>query len=264
MIRKYILRAGLAVMLAGFIFAGPLYFSVCFAEEPKPESDSAILARHIREMKIENAIEEFSDHSFNSHLSEEQLDSILKENGITIRGGKVFYAPDSSFKIFVVYGESCGAYCNPYNKSWLHFNDSSHYVLNNAGFEGELEIVYLEDGKYLVIETGWARPASVYSIEYGVAKVVSLSGHNMIPAFVHKDELDDEYAMSHDQENFIESERYMRYDPKKQRLNYQYANDLSYCCGVDSAFVYKGYYQYEKGKFIQKDEKKTYIKVTNE
>lgn len=264
MLKTKIFRTGLAVMLAGLFFGFALSSSASFAEEPPKESDSAILIRHIREMKIENAVEEFSDHSFNSHLSDRDLDSLLKDNGITITNGKVFYSPDSLLKIFVVFGESCGAYCNPYNKSWLHFNDSSHYVLNNAGFSGELEIVKLEGGRYLVIETGWARPASVYSVEYGLAKVVSLEDHSILPVFVHQDELDDDYSMGHEQEHFIESDRYIVYDSKKQRLNYQFANDLNFCCGVDSAYVYKGYYQYEKGQFIQKDEKKTYIKVSNE
>jgi hypothetical protein len=262
-----IFRTGLAVMLAGLFFLVAIPARVTLAEEPKPESDSAILARHIREAKIGGSIEEFSEHSFNSHLSDTQLDSILAEDNMRITGGKVYYSPDSTFKVFVVEGEHCGAYCNPDYYSWLHFNDGSGMIINEADIAGSyVEIALLPDHRYLVIESYSARPAGYYTIVGHTARVISFDNHKMIthPAFVSMDIDSDSTYYGQSQEFVIDSAEYLDYDASARQLRYQYGHDPAILNEGGSAYVRKGYFQLEEGKFVEKEHTITRYKVRNE
>lgn len=250
---------GLMVVLTT-IFSNP--GNAAFSSEP-PESDSAILARHIHDVKVEYAIEEFSEHSFNSHLTDQQLDSILKEDGITITGGSVTYAPDSSFKIFVVYGESCGAYCNPYNKSWLYFNDGSGYVINDVGFDGNLLIYSLPDGQYLIRDKFVTRDGP-YSVEENTMTVVKLNEHLITrkPFLYTSGHTEDSFEAW--QQNYIPSEFYVEYVDTTHQLTYQFANDLQPDNGKDSATIHTGYFQYTEGVFVHKKDSVSRIYVDME
>lgn len=251
-------------MLAGLFFVTASFTALSSKVENAVEPDSVILARHIREVKIENAVEEFSEHSFNSHLTEAELDSILKENSIAIRDGKVYYAPDSSFKIFVVYGESCGAYCNPYDQSWIHFNDESQLVINHADFGGtNIEIYLIPDGKYLVIESYWGRPAGYYSITGHAARVISFQDHKMVthPVFESDEEANDKLGYRQYQEHVIDSTEYLNYNIQTKQLSYQYGHDESVDFEGGKAYTVKGFFQFENGVFVEKEQIKSTYEV---
>ena len=57
--------------------------------------------------------------------SQEEIDHILDTSLYSLRANfsyeKVHYSPDSSFKIFIIEGEFCGAYCHNDWVSFTHF-----------------------------------------------------------------------------------------------------------------------------------------------
>ncbi len=232
------------------------------------EGDSAILSRHIHEVKVEYAVEEFSDHSFNSHYSDKELDSLLNENGIRIGKGKVIYAPDSAFKIFVVAGESCGAYCNPFWETWLHFNDGSGMVITKAGFENVTSIKFLPDGKYLVQEDSWGR-SGPRGIEQICLTTLSVNGHEIkyfpfpsIPSQEEESYTDPQGTFCVYQTSDAETNLIADYDPKIFHLDYQYTFTNWGDETDDSLTVYSGYFIYKEGIFIHEQETVKRMKVT--
>ena len=252
-------KTGVAVMLAGFLFCS---IQVVAQNEPKPETDSSILMRHIRETRIEFAMEEFSDHSFNSGLTEEEIDSLLWLNRIRVSGGRVIYSPDSAFRIFIVNCESCGGYCNPFWRSWLHFNDGSGYVLNNPGFDDVDTVYRMPDGKYLVIESALFRTATDFTTSFS-AKLFSLTDYKLqwipFPQTPSGKTVKNEPSGSFTTHQEYSSEKYkhfVQYDSVSGRLNYQHVIylDPQQRIDYDYAYVYSGYYQYTNGSFIHKNE----------
>lgn len=245
-------------MLAGFVVlmtTGNAISTAC-AYEPGLESDSSLLARHLHELKVEYALEEFSDHSFNAHLSDHDLDSLLLADGIRISGGEVIYAPDSSFKIFVVQGESCIGHCNPFWESWFHFNDGSGMVINHAGFNHITHIDQMIDDKYLIFEQRSGHSGlHYYSVKS--ARLLSVRGHelNFIPIpqppHVSGIPVDSTVAFVTHQSVYVHHPQTMEYTAASRRLDYRYAEELP---DVDSAVVYTGHYRYEHGAFVHKAE----------
>lgn len=82
---------------------------------------------------------------------------------------EITYSPDKRFKILVSVGESCGAYCNPYNESTLYFASKKNTTPQKIDlrFDPVKEIHILATTKtytdYLVITHNWARPRGIES-----------------------------------------------------------------------------------------------------
>lgn len=218
------------------------------------------MARHIHDVKVEYALEEFSDHSFNAHYSDKELDSLLAEYGTSVSGGKFIYAPDSTFKIFVVEGESCGAYCNPFWETWLHFNDGSGMVITKAGFENVSSIEVLSDGKYLVWENTWGR-SGPRGIEQICVTHLSVKGHELnyykfpsIPSQGEDVSTDPQGSFCVYQTSDAETNLIVNYDPDNSHLDYQYTYTSWGDEKDDSLTVYSGYFVYKQGLFVHEIE----------
>ncbi len=211
--------------------------------------------------------------TINANFSNSKIESLLYEyfdgkGGISVGG--VHYSPDSLFKIYVVRGESCGAYCNPFWKSEIVL--ANKQIINNLEFKDIENIYLMPDGKYLIIEKSFGRPASVYTETTKSATLISFQGNKInyhpfdynYPKY-NEIQKDSNYnpsgQLSITQEHFIDTEQYLTYDKKSKKLAYGYGTDFSYCCQIDSAYVYKGAFEYQNGKFVHLIEKKKHIKV---
>lgn len=266
-------KFGIAAMLIGFAVFYMSSPSKSYAYDgPPPESDSAILARHIHEVKVANSIEEFSDHSFNSHYSEAQLDSILWEDSrMRIMRGEVNWSPDSAFRVCTVEIESCGGYCNPEWFSWLHFNDGTGLVIQDAGFSNINPIDIMPDGKYLVIETSYGRSAT-YACRTDVARLFLLKDHLIIhQAFTDtdKDEVSDEPGKTMSVfsvgvcTNMI-TDCKLEYSAEAHELTYVHGEEVYLTETPDSVFVFTGTFNYVNGFFILKNSEQHKIKYVLE
>jgi hypothetical protein len=85
---------------------------------------------------------------------------------------QVIYSPDNRFKIITTIGESCGAYCNPYNMSWIYLSSKKGKLIEKAlEFIDPVSAIQIlsktsaragTDGKtytdYLILTNNWARP----------------------------------------------------------------------------------------------------------
>lgn len=253
------LQTGLAVLLTGFVLLASGASSACFAQEARTESDSAIIARHLHEMKVEYALDEFSDHSYNAQYSDHDLDSILAETRTAITCGRVLYAPDSAFKIVVVEGQGCGERCHAFYKTWLHFNDGSGMVLSDAGFENVTAIEKLPDGNYLV----WERMQGI-TIIYGVDEIavtlLTVTGHEIKhtafpqPPSLQDDESKNPYGSFRLHQIFDDSVKLtVRFDRQNNTLNYRYL-DYNFTGDMNDANVYSGSFLYTNGAFVLKEE----------
>lgn len=247
-----------AAFLAAFSTAS---VSIAIGPDSKHESDSAILARHEHEVRVEYTLEEFSDHSFNAGYSEDELDSIMALDRTRIESSAMYYSPDSAFKIAVIEMEGCGAYCNPFWESWLHFNDGSDLVIAHLNFARIQKIEKMPDGKYLVIDQMSGRSGMQVDITTR-ATLISLQDYQFKTYTIPKipsEEMKYDSALFVIQSAFIDTSQYIHYDAKTERLNYQYAVYTADLSGdfsdSDSITMYNGYLQYEKGAFIFKEEK---------
>lgn len=248
--------------VSALFFALNIHYSFALAAIQEPESDSAILARHMHEVKVEYALEEFSDHSFNAGFTEQELDSIMALERTSIQDADMFYSPDSAFKIAVLEMEGCGAYCNPFWESWLHFNDGSELVIGNLDFARIQRIEKMPDGKYLIIDQMTGRSAIHVSVT-NRATLISTHDHQYRTYAIPKipsEEMKYDSALFIGQSAFIDTDLFIRYDNISARLNYQYATeDLGDYSNSDSLMLYNGYFQYENGAFIFKEEKSSVI-----
>jgi len=237
---------GIAAVISLAMFSGAYVSS---APSMKPESDSAILARHIREVKVHYALEEFSDHSFNSHLTDIQIDSILAAAGLFFSGGQIIYSPDSVFTLFVVEGEECVRSCNDLCESYLHYNDGSGYVNNRVPFGHVREIAVMNDGKYLVIDEGYAGKTKTKKSTVLSASLISFTDYIVFYHPLPLNTLEDDGTQPHPffqcaQKSIYPNEIALSYEPKTQHLNYRYVYDKVECCGIDSAYVTEGHFSY--------------------
>ena len=213
------------------------------------QSDSLYLSEFIK--SVESDYFEEEDLS----VSPEEKERLLYEMGLSILGGNLFYAPDSAFVIYQVLGESCGAYCNPFWESKVKLQNGSRVDLPFLSTVDS--ILMLPDSSYLVFQSSSGRPASVYSINTVAVSVLHLnSGALQFQSFNYPDprwgaqEGDFNPVLSFSQEHFLDTEQYLFYEPRDRSLRYQYAYDLSYCCGEDASFVVKGHYQYVDGEMV--------------
>src|SRR5687767_2275578 len=71
--------------------------------------DSTQLKRYVNAVKLKYA--DWHGDSLDS-INWDVVDSLLSDGRTTCCDGNIFYSPDSSFKIYVIKGESCGGYCN--------------------------------------------------------------------------------------------------------------------------------------------------------
>jgi hypothetical protein len=229
--------------------------------------DSSALKQHVREAKLMYAIEEFSEHSFNGGYDDAQLDSLLKEQHMSFASARFIYAPDSTFVIYIVEMESCGAYCNPIWETWIHFNDESRYVYKSTEISNVIEINKMPDGKYMLLESESTRPAGFYTqTAYNVSLVTfpdhNITFHPVVCGSVTTDADRFSKRFSIHQEFTMDefTDLTLKYSPQTQSLEYAYANDMNICCNVDSAYEWTGNMIYKDGCFAKQNETRKSLK----
>ena len=231
--------------------------------EINSRQDSVLLEAYILEIK-KSYLEE---HSIS--LSNEQVDSLLWEQRISIVGAKLVYSPDGLFKIMIVEGEGCGAYCNPFWESKLILNGAqrSFSVMEFTSID---TIHRLPDHKYLIIQERYGRAASVFSVTTKSATLISFPDDTLIYhpiPYTHPkwgsniDSYNRTGRFEFSQEHFIDCDLSLEYHPISQSLHYSYGTDFNYCCGIDSAYHYTGSFDYVDGVFLHQKENKTYLKT---
>ena len=251
-------------MLTGFVLILLIPVQRSIAADKVPlESDSIIIARHELEILTGETIEEFSEHSFNSHLTRAQLDSILWEDGRTrIVSSEITWAPDSSFRICTVEMESCGAYCNPMWYSWLHFNDNSRYVLKDAPFNDIVSINKMPDGKYLISETSYGR-SGVYSCRSYSVSLISFENYkikeHLFPSLESTSSPAESFGVGFCS-YYGDSVQCTLSVNEKNEIIYHYAEDAGLYTIPDSIFVYDGILKYADTAFVVKSHQERKIK----
>jgi hypothetical protein len=190
------------------------------------------------------------------------------DKGITV--GRIYTSPDNLFKIVVGRGESCGAYCNPYWVSEIVFANGQ--IINDLNFKDIENIYLMPDGKYLIKEKSFGRPAAVYSETTTSATLISFESnkinyHRFDYNYPKYNEIQNDSIynpsgkLSLSQEHFIETAQYLTFNNSSKKLSYGYATDFSYCCQIDSVYAYTGEFEYKNGEFVHLTEQKKFIEV---
>lgn len=178
--------------------------------------------------------------------------------------GEFFYSPDHYFKILVLSGEGCGAYCNPmyesivfFRKDGKLFHQSLHYtpvtkiyLLNNSAVNRE----------YLILAETWCRPRGIESgeeksfyhflltdslIEVPLQYASATNYYHKNCFSVYTGVMCSDYLMN----KKINSDfPQLTYDEKKKTINYDY---YEYYDGIDSCFERRGVFKYVKGNFVE-------------
>ena len=209
----------------------------------------------------------------NTNLSDLKIKNLLGDNidgSQSIQAGGIYVAPDNSFKIVVVRGESCGAYCNPFWVSELILEPGD--IITQVNFKDIETIDIMPDGKYLIKEKSYSRPAAVYSETTTSATLLSIEAntvkyHRFNYKYPKYSEIQNDSTynpsgkLSLSQEHFIETPQHLTFDKISNKLSYRYATDFSYCCQIDSVYAYQGEFAYKHGKFVHLTEQKKYIEV---
>ncbi|MFM2018209.1 MAG: hypothetical protein RL007_1865 [Bacteroidota bacterium] len=231
------------------------------------QQDSATLKQHIREAKIMYAIEEFSEHSFNGKYDDAQLDSLLNEQHMSFASARYIYAPDSSFVIYIIEMESCGAYCNPLWETWIHFNDESRYIYKSTEISNVVEINKMPDGKYMLVESASTRPAGFYTQTAFNVSLVTFPEHNITfhPVVCESvkadaDRFDKRFSIHQEFTMDEFTDFTLNYTANTETLEYTYANDMNICCNVDSAYEWTGKMLYTNGCFKKLNESRRALK----
>lgn len=91
--------------------------------------------------------------------------SFEEGDNTSVYEGKMYYAPDSRFKILTLEGEGCGAYCNTIYYSYIYYMHNGNLVehpINVSSVTDIIKIKATEDTlEYLIFDTSPARPRSV-------------------------------------------------------------------------------------------------------
>lgn len=248
----------LLILLFGFTNAISQDFYDIYKTE---ENDSVLLAKFIRQMEFEMVNWEEQD----SFTTQEAIDSVLGTWQVSYLDGKVYQPDDGAFKIYTVEGEGCGAYCNPFWESFVKMK-SGKYIFDMP-FTNITAIHILTDGKYLLIEETYTRPAGFYTtsnftvVLFSVNKD-SITFHPVQYNYPYWGENIDEYttigSLSFFQPHYLDAEQYMYFDTTTYRLYYQYADDPALSNGFNDtakAEVFTGYFEYINGELILQEEK---------
>lgn len=207
--------------------------------------------------------------NFTNTIIEDLLYKAFSGKGDLLIGG-IHQSPDKYFKILTLNGESCGAYCNPFWESLIILSDDTK--ISSDSFTLIENIYLMTDGKYLVIQQEYSRPASVFTYSTYSAILIGFED-NEIAYYPFKYNYSKYNDISNDsiynpsgklslnQEHFIDKEQWLKYDINSKELRYQYGTDLNYCCNIDSAYIYTGKFKYVDGEFRHTKETKEYIKI---
>ena len=192
------------------------------------------------------------DSIYDFHLNYESIDLSI--------------SPDSSFTIYMLQGETIGAYSVAFFISRLKLLNSD--TLIPVDINQIVDIYKLPDGKYLIIDEASIRQTSVFSENYYSALVISVQNNQV---YFHPFQINlPSYNAHYTNESynpdgkFIISQRhyhtgrqYLTYDSLQHTLSYQYSADWT----LDSGYQYTGWFQYKNGEFIHQSEDKIQVYI---
>jgi|GEM_PF-4259075 hypothetical protein len=254
---KLIYKAVLPVILTGLFFLLTSGSVDVITQDKVPfESDSAIIARHELEILVGGSIEEFSEHSFNSHLSRYELDSIMwADERMRIANSSITWSPDSAFRICTIQLESCGAYCNYEWMTWIHFNDGSGLVNSSEQFDEILGITQMDENVYLLNTTSYGRSGVIVCRSYEMG-LISIVNHKVI---YHRIADPRPYASDPDYTwfgvgfcNYSMDEAQLTFNPDKREILFHNEQDFTPFAEIDSISIYDGVLQYVDTGFVVK------------
>ncbi|WP_343533516.1 hypothetical protein [Pedobacter sp.] len=211
----------------------------------QPTTDSLFLKKY--ECKIKK---EFVENA--KTLTEEQLDSIFNETFPRIIDTKITYSPDSTFKIFTFTMEDCGARCNVFYYSWLHFNLKKQEKAQRleTQFKAIDSIYKIEENKFLIVDREVGAQHDVTCLS---ASLISFAQNNIKIQTV-KRKLNKDLSFC-DQENETpnEKEPFIKYDSKKKRLIYSFRSYNLKQDGIADT-VWQGQMKYLGNNFVLEKE----------
>ncbi len=244
------------MMLRTLLFIPFLFLSFASVNAQSLRGDSLMLKEFYLYVQDEYYGEE-------EDLSEDNLtfDSTYLDQDLDYEGASIHHSPDGMFYILIVEGEGCGAYCNPWWASRI-VSSSLNKTYDECPFTNIQAIHRMPDGKYLVIQSSYGRPASVYTVEGRRAHLISfendeLEFHRIAYKYPRGGENTDKYekgAIIFEQEHFISNDIFIEYDESQQTLKYQYGRNYLFCCQEDSTFIYSGQFKYNSGSFVHEFE----------
>ena len=177
---------------------------------------------------------------------------------------QITYSPDNRFKILVTLGESCGAYCNPYNMCWFYIAKKNGATIEKPFdfIDPITEIKILTktsaragtDGKtytdYLILTQNWCRPRGFEAGSNWNFHHLRIQGDSLqfIQPIFGNDENNSSEIYSADVLCIQQENPGMWYNEKTKIitfLNYVY-ND-----GDEKCYEYKGKYTFLNGRFLQ-------------
>lgn len=209
----------------------------------KANIDSLIVAGHVIDVKMSILGLDHRDA-----VDPGTLDSLMADAHSSITESNVTTSPDGKLKLILITEDFCGAYCHSEYVSFAHLANGKQ-LKGTVGLHPIEHIYILPDGKYLLLQSWSERAFSACSDNAQAATIISL----------HSDSVIDHSAMTADDGSgsriefrtsfsYYPTPFYLRYDPDKQTLSYQYGNPCSYSETLPE--VHTGTLQYQHGVFV--------------
>lgn len=201
-------------------------------------------------------------------LVRSEVDSMDGRAMQTADTAKIIYSPDKRFKIVYTVGESCGAYCNPYNMGWLYLSTKNKVIEKQLDFCDPVDAIHiLQKTKmytdYLIMMSNWSRPRGFETgLVWNFIQLRVYTDKYEIIQPELKDGTDSYYGVF--SSNVIckeEKKSGMWFDKKGTSisyLTYEYRDENSNCVMVSGKYVFKA------GKFIQTEAKTAPAKTSTD
>jgi hypothetical protein len=188
-----------------------------------------------------------------SLITEEEKQIYLEQTNFNLQDGLVKYAPDSTFKIFVYEGEDCGASCNNFYYSFIHYVYSGKEIALPADFTDIDTIYKLEKNKYLILQSSSEHPVGPV---YNYCKSADLVSFTADSVYYHPIFYKGNSALKFCQQEsaITESQPFLTYNTKQKLLDYSYATNYAYQLDLDIDTIRTGSFKYVKGQFILQKE----------
>ncbi|GAL85128.1 hypothetical protein MYP_2356 [Sporocytophaga myxococcoides] len=218
--------------------------------------DSIRIINFINNLKLDFVS---GDIDTSSIIDWDSVNEVLYMQQTTCCDGRVVYSPDSLFKIYVILGQSCGGYCNPFWESHVYSKLGNKLLMKvDSPFNYITDIYKLHDNKYLIFQEEFYRAASVLSVSCRTALIVSIKHDSLIFYPVIKDVTDDNFSKDFQfdnnsftfcQEHNISEEPELTFDTLISTLYYRFGRNYAYCCELDSDSLITGSLIYDNGEF---------------
>ena len=190
------------------------------------EEDSLQIQQYVKQLNRQLVTQ--TPEEGNKAYTDEIIDSILSSNRMGFGGGKVHYAPDSAFKIYIIDGNGGGPYGNEMYESYLHFKNGKRLDLDDD-FDPVTGIYKTGPFTYIVIQHYGSRSSSSnaevyftltqFSIEKDSIQYHAIKGTDKWPLSYSSD--NDKDFTIYTYYNYENAENtYMRYNPKNNKLSY--------------------------------------------